>query len=303
MPTKVPIEIFCIGQTQVDRAEVKRWLDFLGCQEFELPEDGAVSNPALLISLAGRRCYKSFEPGLNPNLTRVRKDYADYFDNILKSGHGSVCEHSVYNFAIENVSRIFTAEMNRHRAGWAVSEGSLRFIRFGEDIPYWEPDSIQGPDCLTSPVLSYIARRVCEGDFDPVDYAARNGFVWTEDCIKAVTREVIRTAFGLQEQSYRGLETLWRKHLAPDSKFAAKKQITSMMRRIIGLGVATGGVWSGNIRALRHVITMRSAPEAEEEMVHVFSRIAKMIRDREPHLFGDFEQDENGTWRPKYVKV
>src|SRR5215471_15857941 len=148
MPSVVPIEIFNIARTQVDREEVQRWLDFLGCQEFVVPEDGAISNPALLIALAGKRCYKSFEKGLNPNITKIRQDYGAYFDNILKSGHGSVLEHSVYTFAFENVSRVFTAEMNRHRAGWAISEGSLRFIRFGDDIPYWEPECIRGPDVL-----------------------------------------------------------------------------------------------------------------------------------------------------------
>lgn len=295
MPTKVPIEIFCIAQTVVDRAEVQRWLDYVGVADplaiMANADTVGVSNPALLIALAGKRCYKSFEPGLNPNVTKIRADYAEYFDNILKSGHGSVLEHSVYNFAIENVSRVFTAEMNRHRAGWAISEGSLRFIRFGENIPYWEPDSIQGPDLMDGVEMD--------------DYL--HGYSPAEDLDidekKQLTREVMRRAFQDQQNAYRFLEKLWADELAPTSKFAGKKQITSMMRRIVGLGVATGGVWSGNIRALRHVITMRAAPEAEEEMIHVFTRIAKMVRDREPHLFGDFQQDEAGYWRPRYVKV
>ena len=306
MPTKVPIEIFCIGQTVVDKAEVRRWLEFQGVSDpLEICDyalDSGVSNPAMLIALAGKRCYRSFEPGLNPNVTRIRKEYADYFDNILKSGHGSVLEHSVYNFAIENVSRVFTAEMNRHRAGWAISEGSLRFIRFGENIPYWEPDSIQGPDVLTGHWCTDALDEALVKGKSPEEKARDGGFVLSLEGKKQITRQLMKEAFGDQERSYRALELIWADELKPESKFAAKKQITSMMRRIVGLGVATGGVWSGNIRALRHVITMRAAPEAEEEMIHVFTRIAKMIRDREPHLFGDFEQVD-GYWRPKYVKV
>ena len=57
----------------------------------------------MLIALAGKRCYQSFQTSLNPNITRIRKDYVTYFDNILASGHGSVLEHSVYNFAIEKL--------------------------------------------------------------------------------------------------------------------------------------------------------------------------------------------------------
>ena len=99
------------------------------------------------------------------------------------------------------------------------------------------------------------------------------------------------------------LENVWADELAPNSKFANKKQVTSMMRRIVGLGVATGGVWSGNIRALRHVFAMRASAHAEEEMIHVFSRLVKTMAEKEPLLFGDFTQDDNGYWRPKYLKV
>lgn len=300
MPTPVPIEIFRISRTVVDKDEVRRWLDFLGAQEFEIPEDGAVSNPALLIALAGKRCYRSFVAGHNPNITRIRKDYGEYFDNILKSGHGSVLEHSVFTFAIENISRVFTGEMNRHRAGWAISEGSMRFIRYSESIPYWEPDSVKGPPCdfrglgdsmfVGGPLRVALERVQATTDF-------------TLDEKKHATRVLIRRAFTNQEEVYRVMEALWADELKPESKFKGKKEITSMMRRIIGMGVATGGVWTGNVRALRHVITMRASPEAEEEILHVFTRVAKRMRDDEPLLFGDFEETPEGFWVPKYRKV
>ncbi|HMF14806.1 MAG TPA: FAD-dependent thymidylate synthase, partial [Gemmataceae bacterium] len=287
-------------------------------QEFAVPEDGAISNPALLIALAGKRCYKSFEvnKALNPNITKIRKDYAVYFDNILSSGHGSVLEHSVYTYAFENVSRVFTAEMNRHRAGWAISEGSLRFIRFGDNIPYWEPECIRGPDG----VIRYEQGGADKIVMDLLDLAARGqadqltqymqflpdllrADVNLLDVKKELSRHVFKHAFGHQESCYRILESLWKSELAETSKFAGKKAVTSMMRRVVGLGVASGGVWSGNIRALRHVITMRAAAEAEEEICHVFTRVAKMIRDREPLLFGDFAQSAGGFWTPQYRKV
>lgn len=185
----------------------------------------------------------------------------------------SVLEHSVYTFAFENVSRIFSAEMNRHRAGWAISEGSLRYIRFGEGIPYWLPT------CLEADPK------------DNTDLAGR----------KARSREIFFEAFSDQENSYRELEDTWDMDEG-NHNFHYKKTVTSMMRRIIGLGVATGGVWTGNIRALRHVLTMRCAPGAEEEILHVFSRVAMIMKINEPLMFGDFEI-VNGFWRPKYVKV
>lgn len=305
MPT-VPIEVFNIARTQVDREEVRRWLDFVGVSaEYELPEDGAVSNPALLIALAAKRCYKSFEvnPGLNPNVTQIRKDWGEYLDNVMKVGHGSVLEHAVFTFAIENVSRVFTGEMNRHRAGWAISEGSMRFIRFSEAVPYWEPDSIKGPDVLTAAQVGTFESGIYDELVEWLDSGYGRGATGDVGRKKHATRILFARHFDNMRDWYGLLEKIWKDELAPDSKFAQKKELTSLFRRGIGMGCATGGVWSGNVRALRHVITMRCEPAAEEEILHVFGRVAMLMREKEPLLFGDFYQDEHGFWRPKYRKV
>lgn len=272
--SNVGIEIFNIGRTQVDREEVRRWLDYVGAENYEIPQEGTVSNPALLIALAAKRCYMSFEPGLNPNVTKVRRDMVAYFDNILESGHGSVLEHSVYNFAIEGVSRVFTAEMNRHRAGWAISEGSLRYIRFDRDISWWLPTSLQ-PNSSDSEELRAKKER---------------------------SIEIFTAAFKHQEEQYAELLKVWEMeeghHL-----FHYKKIVTSCLRRIVGMGVATGGVWSGNMRAVRHVIAMRATEAAEEEIFHVFDRIARVMIEKEPLIFSDFKQNEKGFWTPEHWKV
>jgi thymidylate synthase (FAD) len=274
VPEHVSIEIFNVGRTVVDRAEVRRWLDHVGADGYEVPGPDAATDPALLIALAAKRCYMSFEPGLNPNVTRVRSDLVAYLDNILASRHGSVLEHSVYTFAIEGVSRVFTAEMNRHRAGWAISEGSLRFIRFDRDIPYWVPTSLT------------------ESTSDDPDLADR----------KAASRAVFDAAFETTEHYYAELLKIWEMDSA-DKNFDYKKRVTSCLRRIVPLGVATGGVWTGNVRALRHVIALRTEPAAEEEIFHVFSRIAEMMLAAEPALFSDLERTEAGGFAPRYRKV
>jgi thymidylate synthase ThyX len=72
------------------------------------PERPPGPNPGeLLVEFGGRACYRSWEPGLNPNVTRIRTDRQQYFANILSSGHGSVLEHANYCFALRNVSRVF----------------------------------------------------------------------------------------------------------------------------------------------------------------------------------------------------
>src|SRR3954447_3413597 len=85
-----------------------------------------------LVEFAGRVCYRSWEPGLNPNVTRVREDQHEYLGNILSSLHGSVLEHASFSFVFRNVSRVFTHELVRHRAGSAFSQESLRYVRLTE---------------------------------------------------------------------------------------------------------------------------------------------------------------------------
>ena len=75
-----------------------------------------------------------------------------------------------------------------------------------------------------------------------------------------------------------------------------------MFRRIVPIGVATGGVWSGNLRALRHIFTMRCSPAAEEEICLIGSLMLKKMMESEPLIFGDFHLVD-GYWTPKYIKV
>ena len=52
----------------------------------------------------------------------------DYLDNIKKQGHGSVLEHANYSLLVEGVSRSLTHELVRHRAGFAYSQLSQRYV-------------------------------------------------------------------------------------------------------------------------------------------------------------------------------
>lgn len=100
------------------------------------------SDHDLLTEAAGRLCYRSFAPGLNPNVTKVREGNKPYVENILKSRHGSVLEHASVTFIFHHVSRVLTHELVRHRAGTAVSQESMRYVRLDE-IPFWFPPGVE----------------------------------------------------------------------------------------------------------------------------------------------------------------
>jgi thymidylate synthase (FAD) len=75
------------------------------------------------------------------------------------------------------------------------------------------------------------------------------------------------------------------------NSFNDKKEITSAMRRIAPIGLATNIGWSTNMRTLRHVIEMRTDPSAEEELRLVFSQVAEIAIKSWPNLFKDYTSE------------
>lgn len=138
-------QVELIARPSVDLEALERYLKTVGGESWlqmrKEQEDGL--NPGqLLIEAAGRSCYRSWVEGLNANVTKVRRDQAEYFLNLLRSGHGSVLEHANYSFLIWDVSRILTHEIVRHRAGSAFSQESLRFVRI-TDMGFRIPESME----------------------------------------------------------------------------------------------------------------------------------------------------------------
>lgn len=97
------------------------------------------SDPENTAEFAGRICYDSFGVGGNPNVTRVREGQIEYFENILNSGHGSVLEHVNFGFVFQDVSRVFSHELVRHRVGTAISQQSGRYVRPTELVIVHDP--------------------------------------------------------------------------------------------------------------------------------------------------------------------
>jgi hypothetical protein len=85
--------------------------------------------------------------------------------------------------------------------------------------------------------------------------------------------------------------------------FHVKKEVTSALRRLAPIGLSTDIVWTANVRTLRHVIEMRTAAGAEEELRLVFDAIARIMQAEAPGLFQDFTRTEDGSWVPEYRKV
>ena len=254
--------VHLIARPQLDLDGMREYLADVGGEswlERRLGEDEQASPGEMLVEFGGRACYRSWEPGLNPNVTRVRTDRMEYFSNILRSAHGSVLEHANYSFALRNVSRVFTHELVRHRAGSAFSQESLRYVRLTE-IGFRVPPALE-------PVRDQVISIVEQLEEFQVSAAAE---------------------LNIDEE---GLP------------FHVKKEITSALRRLAPIGLSTDIMWTANARTLRHVIEMRTAEGAEEELRLVFDQIARIMQSEAPGLFQDFVQQDDGSWVPEHRKV
>lgn len=104
------------------------------------------------------------------------------------------------------------------------------------------------------------------------------------------------------EETQAAFANIWKDELAPTSTFHGKKTLTSAFRRVIGMGIATGGIWTLNVRALRHIIALRTDEGAEEEAVHICGKIGKYMLSELDELFSDF-QKSGKAYIPEYWKV
>ena len=126
-------KIYILGRQTIAQGEVARFLQDQGTSWDTDTEVGA----EMLCEIAGRVCYMSF--GAN----KGRKTNPEYLANIIASEHGSVLEHAVWNLLVTGVSRSFTHEFIRHRAGFGYSQLSQRYVDESE-ADFVEPGIIAG---------------------------------------------------------------------------------------------------------------------------------------------------------------
>ena len=85
--------------------------------------------------------------------------------------------------------------------------------------------------------------------------------------------------------------------------FGLKKRLTSAFRRLIGNGQANHLVMTGNHRAWRHIIEMRTSVHAEEEIRVIMGDVAQQLKDKFPTIYADMTLNGVGEWVFAHSKV
>lgn len=204
-----------------------------------------------LCKTAGQVCYASFGPRRTTN-----ENAAAYFQRLTSAGHGSVLEHASFSFLLYGISRSVTHELVRHRAGVGYSQISQRYVsgnvlRFVERPEYQEDEGLH---------------RLFE------ERADRSAAEYEE------------MAQNLLEQQESGSEML-----SADYKTDARKKVQQTARSLLPNETEAPMVFTGNVRALRHIIEMRADAHAESEIRQLAVRLFLCLVTADPILFGDYE--------------
>ncbi|HVL80959.1 MAG TPA: FAD-dependent thymidylate synthase [Actinomycetota bacterium] len=255
--------VVMLSKPDVDLSGMRPFLE--GFDE-ELGFPGYLDDPtelptaSRLLKTAGQVCYASFGPKRTYNADAKR-----YFDNLSSSGHGSVYEHATFTFLCYGISRSNTHEIIRHRAGTAYSQLSQRFVS-GKVLRF-----VERPEYRDVPSLH---KRFCER-------------------IDAAAREYEEVADELQ-----ALQTDGSPMLGGERRTDLRKRVQQAARSVLPNEAETLLVMSGNVRAWRHMVEMRTDAHAEIEIRDLFFRIFLCLSRVEPMLFEDYRvtQLDDGTY-------
>jgi len=214
-----------------------------------------------LAEFAGRLCYMSQH---NP----AKRETREYLENIKKQGHGSVLEHANYSLLFEGVSRSLTHELVRHRAGFAYSQLSQRYVDESE-ASFVVPPAVVGDDALES--------------------------AWREQVEQA-------------QASYVGLVSeLMTRYAWVADKVHRRKMAREAARAVLPNATETKIVVTGNARAWRTMLELRSSEGAELEIRRMAVIVIRLLQREAPGFFSDFEvytaDDRREAARVFYHKV
>ena len=255
-----------VSRSAVDWAQVAAFLDEENVPPIPDSIRAGENESAAIVEISARLCYMSFGKG--------RKDIADFINNLLSKGDGSVFEHVNYGFVFTGVSRSLTHELVRHRAGFAYSQRSQRFVD-ESGSPFVMPPALSEEREGTGE-----ARKILE---DALDTASKSYGELVRALEKSLPRELFSSGWD------------WR------------KAVRQAARAVLPNATETKIFVTANVRAWRHFIEMRGAAFADWEIREIALMVLEILQREDPLLFGDFKVEDlpDGTKvaTPKYPKV
>jgi len=112
------------------------------------------------------------------------------------------------------------------------------------------------------------------------------------DVLNVVIDPILEPAYDLVEEARSFIQDWYKKvelkfDIANEKSFDRKKKLTSAMRRMLPNGQANEIGFSVNLRALRHIMELRTSRHAEWEIRLVFNQVYDLVKDKFPAILMD----------------
>lgn len=210
-----------------------------------------LTDGAQLIKFAGQLCYLSFGEQRSKNAQA-----SEYLTHIKQSGHGSVLEHYNVSVLLYGVSRAFTHELVRHRAGFGFSQVSQRYVA-GKHLRFVESPEHQNDDELHAMFETWI-------DLSQEQYERREMRLLDKQGLYKPTTE-------------------------------QRKAVRQEARRCLPNETEAAIVVTGNLRAWRHFVEQRCSKWADAEACRAAHTVFVQLQGLEPILWEDYVSGESRT--------
>ena len=241
-------------------------------EDLPIPDDG--DDVTKIGAFAAKTCYRSFGSEGRSNTNNQAK--------IIESGHGRILEHMVFGLHISGISRALGNELITHKQGITVSQESTRYVDM-KDAGY-----------VLEPYLAELHEKLHDlfGEEQ-----SRSGDTHAERILIGEHLGAARYAMETYEKQVGRL--LERNPLGLEGT-ELRKWARGKARNLLPLGLETSLVMTGNLRAFRHFIEMRSERHAEEEIRRLAHRMFQTLQPLAPLYFDDYQVEEvRGI--PEYV--
>jgi len=247
-------EVYFIAKTQINNEEIERYFLDIGDPKFRPSLE--VSDGENLAEIAGRMCYRSWQ-AYDPNKPNATNPNVSKVREGNEQYLGNVIKQK-HGSILEHVHATFIIRNISRICTHEIIRHRAGISPSQESLRYVRLDELS----------FYMPEIFKEND------TARDLIIKTVEHLEEIQKKLAEIY---------DIDNI--------KDFHIKKQLTSAFRRVAPEGLATSILLTGNMRAWRHIIEMRTSEAAEEEIRIVTAKIGDVLYNEYPNIFQDMSID------------
>lgn len=233
------LKVYLISKPSLNIAAINQFLQDNLIDWNQTPDTMEADN---LVEFSGRICYMSF------GSKQSRRTNAEYISNLIEKSHESVLEHASWTFVVSGVTRAFSHQLVRHRAGFSFSQLSQQYHDESE-ADFLIPHGLESNDKLLPEWLEEM------------------------DALRNLYSKMAKKASNSNVTDANEKEQL--------------RKTRSIARSLLPNCTETKLVMTANARALRHLLQVRGSIIGDLEMRNFCNKLLTLLMQESPALFDD----------------